>query len=83
MGTFGSQISVAVSGGTVDGGSVNERESNLFGESRPLRHIEQRVQSAAKVFTQAERIKKFSLRSVSRIKLKRLGVCRSLTHKYG
>lgn len=74
MGTFGSQISVAVSGGTVDGGSVNEKESNLFGESRPLRHIEQRVQSAAKVFTQAERIKKFSITFCQQNKTETIGV---------
>ncbi len=74
MGTFGGQISVAVSGGTVDGGSVNERESNLFGESRPLRHIEQRVQSAAKVFTQAERIKKFSITFCQQNKTETIGV---------
>lgn len=53
---------------------MSGRENDLFGESRPLRHIEQRVQPAAKVFTQAERIKKFSITFCQQNKTETVGV---------
>lgn len=53
---------------------MSEKKSGLFGESCPLRHIEQRVQPAAKVFTQAERVEEFNITLCQQNKAETVGI---------